>query len=107
MEGIRICRRGYPNRVPFGEFFNRYKVLCVNFLKKLEKISNELENFSLWDENRWHFVLEKMLNYLKIHVERFKIGKTKIFCRVGLITEVNNSVKNLSKIFLKFTQARK
>ena len=34
LEGIRICRNGFPNRILFQEFRQRYEILCPNVLPK-------------------------------------------------------------------------
>ena len=34
LEGIRICRQGFPNRIPFQEFRQRYEILCPNVIPK-------------------------------------------------------------------------
>lgn len=34
LEGIRICRQGFPNRILFQEFRQRYEILCPNTIPK-------------------------------------------------------------------------
>ena len=34
LEGIRICRQGFPNRILFQEFRQRYEILCPGVVPK-------------------------------------------------------------------------
>jgi myosin heavy subunit len=73
LEGIRICRRGYPNRIPFAEFLSRYRILSPNF-----DIANG-NSFS---------TVQSFCHNLGLDPDRFQIGKSKVFCRVGFISEL-------------------
>lgn len=34
LEGIRICRQGFPNRILFQEFRQRYEILCPGIVPR-------------------------------------------------------------------------
>ncbi|KHN81126.1 Myosin heavy chain, striated muscle, partial [Toxocara canis] len=73
LEGVRICRQGYPNRLPFDEFVSRYKLLAADC---------ECE------ENRSG--AEKLCRALDLDPAVAQIGTTKVFCKVGIISELEN-----------------
>ncbi|KAK5978585.1 Myosin motor domain-containing protein, partial [Trichostrongylus colubriformis] len=69
LEGIRICREGYPSRLPFADFVQRYRMFS----------REALPNGKGADE----ICLAAGINSL-----RYQIGKTKIFCKIGVISEL-------------------
>ena len=66
LEGIRICMRGFPNRMSYPEFVFRYSIL------KREKSTDDKKSAEL--------ICSEMLEK-----ERFRIGHTKIFFRAGVL----------------------
>jgi myosin heavy subunit len=76
LEGIRICRRGYPNRLTFPEFIRRYRILAPNSVT----VANE--NVDMRD------VVIELCRNMCIGDDRLQIGKTKVFCKVGLRAEL-------------------
>merc|ERR1719228_362670 len=66
LEGIRICMRGFPNRMPYPEFLYRYGIL---------KRTQDLE-----EKKAASAICNEMLE-----PERFRIGHTKIFFRAGVL----------------------
>ena len=73
LEGIRIARTGFPNRLPFSEFRQRYEVLCRNMPK------GYLEGQS---------AAVIMLEKLNLDNSLYRVGLTKIFFRAGVLAEL-------------------
>lgn len=73
LEGIRIARTGFPNRLPFSEFRQRYEVLCRNMPKGY-----------LEGQTAATLMLEK----LSLDKSLFRVGLTKVFFRAGVLAEL-------------------
>lgn len=73
LEGIRIARTGFPNRLPFSEFRQRYEVLCRNMPKGY-----------LEGQTAASIMLEK----LALDTSLFRVGLTKVFFRAGVLAEL-------------------
>ena len=73
LEGIRIARTGFPNRLPFTEFRQRYEVLCSDMPK------GYLEGQS---------AATIMLERLGLDKSLYRVGLTKVFFRAGVLAEL-------------------
>eukprot|EP00045_Choanoeca_perplexa_P011728 m.125476 g.125476 ORF g.125476 m.125476 type:complete len:1356 (+) comp15743_c0_seq1:127-4194(+) len=74
LEGIRICRKGFPNRILFQEFRQRYGILTPDVVPK---------GFT---EGRK--ACELMLEALKLDANTFRVGTTKVFFRTGVLAHL-------------------
>merc|ERR1740137_166654 len=74
LEGIRICRQGFPNRIPFQEFRQRYELLTPNVIPK-----------GFMDGKK---ACEKMIEALELDPGLFRIGQSKIFFRAGVLAHL-------------------
>ncbi|KAG7246574.1 hypothetical protein CRUP_038435 [Coryphaenoides rupestris] len=72
LEGIRICRKGFPNRIQYGDFKQRYRILNPNAIPEGQFIDNKK-------------AAEKLLGSLDIDHEQYKLGHTKVFFKAGLL----------------------
>uniref|UniRef100_A0A6Q2ZPE1 Myosin-7B n=1 Tax=Esox lucius TaxID=8010 RepID=A0A6Q2ZPE1_ESOLU len=72
LEGIRICRKGYPNRVVYAEFKQRYRILNTQAIPE----------DSFVDSRK---AVEKLLGSLDIDHTQYKFGITKVFFKAGLL----------------------
>ncbi|KJK67962.1 Myosin head motor domain protein [Aspergillus parasiticus SU-1] len=73
LEGIRIARTGFPNRLSFAEFRQRYEVLCRNVSK------GYLDGQS---------IAQMMLDKLGMDPTWYRVGRTKVFFRAGVLAEL-------------------
>ncbi|KAF8514982.1 nonmuscle myosin heavy chain b [Gautieria morchelliformis] len=74
LEGIRIARLGYPNRLPFVEFRQRYEVLTPGIIPK-----------GYMDGRK---ACLRMVDALELDKVLFKIGTSKIFFKAGVLAEL-------------------
>lgn len=88
LEGIRIAREGYPNRIFFKEFFQRYKLLSNDF-----PISNNSKKNC-----------EFLLSSLHLDPSIYKVGSTKLFFKAGVLAELEaKKEKIINQILVKLT----
>merc|ERR1719397_784143 len=81
LEGIRICRKGFPNRVIYLDFRTRYAILApkeaVAAMKKVKRpVTEEKKNIAAT-----HAVMDK----INLVGDKFQYGHTKIFFRAGIL----------------------
>ncbi|OUC47204.1 myosin head [Trichinella nativa] len=89
LEGIRICRAGFPNRIPFQEFRHRYEILCPNVISRGFMDGKE--------------AVKKMVDYLDLEPVLYRIGQSKIFFRAGILAELEDERdRQLSGLIAKF-----
>ncbi|XP_051994492.1 myosin-9-like isoform X2 [Xyrauchen texanus] len=74
LEGIRICRQGFPNRIVFQEFRQRYEILTPNAIPK---------GFM---DGKQACVL--MIKALELDTNLFRIGQSKVFFRAGVLAHL-------------------
>ncbi|XP_030638198.1 myosin-10 isoform X6 [Chanos chanos] len=74
LEGIRICRQGFPNRIVFQEFRQRYEILTPNAIPK-----------GFMDGKQ---ACERMIQALELDANLFRIGQSKIFFRTGVLAHL-------------------
>merc|ERR1719277_210434 len=74
LEGIRICRQGFPNRILFQEFRQRYELLTPNIIPA-----------GFMDGKR---ACEKMIQALELDPNLFRVGQSKIFFRAGVLAHL-------------------
>ncbi|CAL8397728.1 unnamed protein product [Arctogadus glacialis] len=72
LEGIRICRKGFPNRIQYGDFKQRYRILNPSAIPEGQFIDNKK-------------AAEKLLGTLDIDHEQYRFGHTKVFFKAGLL----------------------
>lgn len=90
LEGIRIARTGFPNRLPFTEFRQRYEVLCKNMPK------GYLEGQS---------AAQIMLEKLGMDRAWYRVGRTKVFFRAGVLADLEEKRDQLIRSIMTHFQS--
>ncbi|TKC47978.1 hypothetical protein EI555_000265, partial [Monodon monoceros] len=72
LEGIRICRKGFPSRILYGDFKQRYRVLNASAIPEGQFIDSKK-------------ACEKLLASIDTDHSQYKFGHTKVFFKAGLL----------------------
>ncbi|XP_074040824.1 myosin heavy chain isoform X22 [Leptinotarsa decemlineata] len=73
LEGIRICRKGFPNRMVYPDFKLRYMILAPATMAK-EKEAKE--------------AARKCLEEIGLDADSYRVGHTKVFFRAGVLGQM-------------------
>ena len=74
LEGIRICRKGFPNRIVYAEFKPRYCILAPNSIPK-----------GFVDATK---ATAAILKDIGLSEDLYKLGTTKVFFKAGVLGQL-------------------
>ncbi|ELK03875.1 Myosin-1 [Pteropus alecto] len=93
LEGIRICRKGFPSRILYADFKQRYKVLNASAIPEGQFIDSKKAS-------------EKLLASIEIDHTQYKFGHTKVFFKAGLLGLLEEMRDDKLAQLITRTQAR-
>merc|ERR1711981_551777 len=70
LAGIAICRKGFPNKMPYPEFKTRYNILAAAAVAKAKKDKD---------------VAKAVFKAISLQEEKYRLGHTKVFFRAGIL----------------------
>merc|ERR1719458_2064632 len=76
LEGIRICMRGFPNRMMYNDFKSRYAILGA-----AEIASSKDDKVSVY----------ALLDKIEFSREKYRLGHTKVFFRAGALAALEEA----------------
>ncbi|XP_076671818.1 myosin heavy chain isoform X16 [Andrena cerasifolii] len=74
LEGIRICRKGFPNRMVYPDFKLRYKILAP---AAVDKVASDPKKAA-----------EAVLEATGLDPDQYRLGHTKVFFRAGVLGQM-------------------
>lgn len=93
LEGIRIARLGFPNRLPFTEFRRRFEVLAPT--------GDASKGFVDGGD-----ACRRILNSLDLDPQTYQLGLTKVFFKTGILAELEERRDDfLSELFTRIQAA--
>ncbi|XP_033853122.1 myosin-7-like [Acipenser ruthenus] len=93
LEGIRICRKGFPNRILYGDFKQRYRILNPSAIPDGQFIDSKKGS-------------EKLLGSLDIDHTQYRFGHTKVFFKAGLLGQLEEMRDDRLSLIITRIQAQ-
>ncbi|CAO4386182.1 unnamed protein product [Caenorhabditis nigoni] len=80
LEGIRICRKGFPNRTLHPDFVQRYALLAAD-----ESIIGKTDA-----KKGSALMLARLVKEKKLEEDNFRVGLTKVFFKAGIVAHLED-----------------
>merc|ERR1719320_1816918 len=90
LAGIAICRAGFPNKMLYPEFKARYNILGASLVAKAKNDKA---------------AAGAVLDLIKLPVEKFRLGHTKVFFRAGILGVMEETREDKIGSVLSWLQA--
>merc|ERR1712051_657910 len=91
LEGIRICMRGFPNRMLYPDYKMRYA--CLGQAEITSSSDNKTATYALMDK-------------IEFSRDRFRLGHTKVFFRAGALAGLEEARDNIVLKLVRFMQGQ-
>merc|ERR1719400_2679856 len=91
LEGIRICMRGFPNRIIYPDFKARYAILGA------AEIASSSDNKT---------AVYALLDKIEFSRDRYRLGHTKVFFRAGALAGLEEARDGIVLKLLRYLQAQ-
>merc|ERR1711988_1887526 len=91
LEGIRICMRGFPNRMLYPDYKMRYA--CLGQAEIASSSDNKTATYALMDK-------------IEFPRERYRLGHTLVFFRAGALAKLEEARDELVLKWLRFLQGQ-
>merc|ERR1712212_551017 len=89
LEGIRICMRGFPNRMMYPDYKMRYAILGAAEINSSS--DNKAAVYALMDK-------------IEFDRERYRLGHTLVFFRAGALAKLEEARDNIVNKLIRFLQ---
>merc|ERR1712179_560517 len=89
LEGIRICMRGFPNRINYPDYKMRYAILGAAEINSSQ--DNKTAVYALMDK----------INFDR---EKYRLGHTLVFFRAGALAKLEEARDEIVMKLLRFMQ---
>uniref|UniRef100_A0A8C9CU07 Myosin heavy chain 1 n=1 Tax=Phocoena sinus TaxID=42100 RepID=A0A8C9CU07_PHOSS len=93
LEGILVCRKGFPSRILYADFKHRHKILNASAIPEGQFIDSKKAS-------------EKLLGSIDIDHTQYKFGHTKVFFKAGLLGLLEEMRDDKLAHLITRTQAR-
>merc|ERR1712020_338053 len=91
LEGIRICMRGFPNRIIYPDFKSRYSILGA------AEINSSSDNKT---------AVYALLDKIEFSRDRYRLGHTKVFFRAGALAGLEEARDNIVLKLVRYMQGQ-